>query len=162
MLFRILFVFLILCGSAAATTYRWVDAAGTLNFTDNYGDIPARYRQQAQVVEGEPVNVVPGSSAPERSGSTQQPAVRTDEEAERLTADDRQRKHDAPDKRKKHRHTLKAPQVTQSPARRAEQRIEEQLRRDRQKLDDALLPGRRAMEQNEETIRKTREGISGH
>ncbi|HEY6837471.1 MAG TPA: DUF4124 domain-containing protein [Geobacteraceae bacterium] len=38
---------------AAATTYTWEDDQGTVNFTEDYGKIPKKYRKKAKVLGGE-------------------------------------------------------------------------------------------------------------
>jgi hypothetical protein len=63
---------------------------------------------------------------------------------------------------RKHRHDEQPLIIPTTPARRAQDKIEEQQRKDRQQLDNSQLPARRAQDQIEEQIRKTREGISGH
>jgi hypothetical protein len=45
-----------LAASASAVTYRWEDDQGTLNFTEDPGNIPQKYRKKARIVgEEEPL-----------------------------------------------------------------------------------------------------------
>jgi hypothetical protein len=48
-------------GPAAAETYRWTDDKGGLHYGDGLDKVPAPYRSQATVVDGEeqPVNFMP-------------------------------------------------------------------------------------------------------
>ncbi len=48
---------LIFCSaSASATTYKWVDDQGTLNFSEDPGNIPRKYRKKAVIIgEEEPM-----------------------------------------------------------------------------------------------------------
>ncbi|NJD91664.1 MAG: DUF4124 domain-containing protein, partial [Geobacter sp.] len=146
-----------------AQTYRWVDANGGINFTDNYNDIPAQYRKQAQIIE-EPksYNIMPGTdSAGDAKVKARKPAITAATMANNSTAaiSPKRKSHGRLVKPRKHQQQLEIPTT---PARQAQDRIEEQLRRDRQKLDESRQPARRALEKNEEQIRKTRDGISGH
>lgn len=43
-----LFCLVLLTGAANAELYRWVDDSGTLNFTEDFQSIPAKYRKSAQ------------------------------------------------------------------------------------------------------------------
>jgi hypothetical protein len=45
---RLFFILLLLTPlSAGAATYSWTDASGTMNFTDDIGAVPAKYRKKA-------------------------------------------------------------------------------------------------------------------
>ena len=44
---------LIFSGSAIGAVYSWVDDQGTMNFTEDYGSIPKKYRKKAKVVGGD-------------------------------------------------------------------------------------------------------------
>ncbi|HSB05795.1 MAG TPA: DUF4124 domain-containing protein [Thermodesulfobacteriota bacterium] len=44
----ILFFMISLCSTGWAETYRWVDEKGTVNFTQDYGSIPGKYRDQVK------------------------------------------------------------------------------------------------------------------
>jgi hypothetical protein len=142
-------------GDVAATTWRWTDERGVVHFSDNYDNIPTSYREKVRVEsEGTPsviprgeVVQPPQESAPPRA----EPVKKT------RAADGRK-----PKKHHHHKHDVKGPVVTLSPARLAQNQAEEQIRRDRQAIDDAQLPARKAQEQSEEQIRKAREGTMGH
>lgn len=160
---RTALLLLLMATAVHAQTYRWVDANGGINFTDNYHDIPAKYRKQAQVIE-EPksYNIMPGTDSAGKAGpNARNPAITTATMANNSTAaiSPKRKSHGRLVKPRKHQQRLEIPTT---PARQAQDRIEEQLRRDRQKLDASQSPARRAIEKNEEQIRKTRDGISGH
>lgn len=77
---------------AVATTYTWEDDQGTVNFTEDYGKIPKKYRKKAKVLGGEeeeqPVagepeqgeKAKPKTAAP-REASEQPPAEKQDKNA---------------------------------------------------------------------------------
>ncbi len=143
-----------LVGDAAAATYRWTDERGVVHFSDNYDNIPARYREKARVEDEATPSVIPRhevvppprESVPPRT----EPVKKT-----RAVGGHKPKKHH-------HKHEVKGPVVTVSPARRAQNQAEEQIRRDRQAIEDAQLPARKAQERAEEQIRRAREGTMGH
>jgi len=51
-------VFVLTAGIAAADMYKWVDAKGTINFTEDYSKIPKKYRKKVKV-KREAVDSVP-------------------------------------------------------------------------------------------------------
>lgn len=77
---------------AVATTYTWEDDQGTVNFAEDYGKIPKKYRQKAKVLgaeeEEQPASVEtvpaekakPNAAAP-REASEQPAAEKRDEKA---------------------------------------------------------------------------------
>ena len=46
-------VLLLLAVPVQAVIYKWVDHKGTVNFTEDLGNVPAEYRKKAVVVDGE-------------------------------------------------------------------------------------------------------------
>ena len=76
---------------AAAVTYEWVDDRGTVNFTEDLGSVPPKYRKKARVVGAEDEAAPPATSEtkeeakpaqkPERTGQTteQPPAEKKDQ-----------------------------------------------------------------------------------
>jgi uncharacterized protein YjdB len=59
---------------AIAETYTWVDAQGTVNFTEDLGNVPARYRKKVKVlgdVELPPGEVNEGVEKPARKGKVE-------------------------------------------------------------------------------------------
>jgi hypothetical protein len=71
---------------AAAVTYEWVDDQGTVNFTEDLGNVPPKYRKKARVVGAEDETAPPATSEtkeaakpaqkPEGTGQTpEQPAA---------------------------------------------------------------------------------------
>ncbi len=48
-----------------ATTYEWIDDAGTVNFTEDYGKIPKKYRKKAKVLGEEDAGQTPKSETKE-------------------------------------------------------------------------------------------------
>ncbi len=144
-------------GDAGATTYRWTDAQGAVHFSDNYDNIPARYREKARV-EGEATpSVIPRHEvAPSQSPQESVPPRAEPVKKTRAAGGHKPKKHH-------HRkYEEKGPVVTVSPARRAQNQAEEQIRRDRQAIEDAQLPARKAQEQAEEQIRRARDATMGH
>jgi uncharacterized protein DUF4124 len=60
--------------SAIADTYTWVDDQGTVNFTEDLGNVPARYRKKVKVfgdVELPPAEVNEGGEKPARKGKVE-------------------------------------------------------------------------------------------
>jgi len=45
-----LVIVLIFVGTAAAETYKWIDGKGTINFTEDYSQIPKKYRKKARKI----------------------------------------------------------------------------------------------------------------
>ncbi len=41
--------------SSGAATYSWTDEAGTIHFTDDPGNVPAKYRKKAKQYDSEPI-----------------------------------------------------------------------------------------------------------
>jgi hypothetical protein len=167
MLFTAVLLLLGMVAAGQAETYRWVDANGAVNFSDSYNDIPARYRQQAEVLaEPRSYNVMPGKPLAVKAKPEAEIPVAAAPAKAKGTADVKKAKkaHDAKavKPRKHRRHEVQQPEIATTPARQEQNRVEEQLRRDRQQLDDAQLPARRAMDRSEEQLRRTRDGISGH
>lgn len=165
MILRIFVMLILFAGIAAAETYVWTDSAGTINFTDNYSDIPSKYHRQVQIFEDSPDNAIPGDTTPQRESAHQKsyhkPEAKTpiESDEEGLEKTDTVRDH----KKNHYRHNRNAPVIIETtPARRAQNRVEEQLRRDRSELDNNLDPARRAIDQNERIIRKNKNSTSGH
>ena len=165
MILRIFVMLNLFAGFAAAETYVWTDTAGTINFTDNYSDIPSKYHRQVQIFEDSPDNAIPGDATPQRESAHQRsrqkpeakPPFESDEEG--LGKNYTGKKY----KKKHYRHKQNAPVIVETtPARRAQNRVEEQLRQDRSELDNNLDPARRAMDQSERIIRKNKNSTSGH
>lgn len=48
--YLVVFVSLLLAAPSFADIYRWVDDRGTVNFTEDYGKVPARYRKKVKVI----------------------------------------------------------------------------------------------------------------
>ncbi len=66
----IIFLLLVLFAIPAdAVTYRWVDNQGNTNFTDDPGNVPAKYRKSAKIVGAEDEDVTPPEQA-ETKGAT--------------------------------------------------------------------------------------------
>lgn len=55
---------LVFSQAAAAETYRWVDDSGAMNFTEDLGKVPKKYRKKALVV-GEEEAALPAVGGPE-------------------------------------------------------------------------------------------------
>jgi uncharacterized protein YukE len=49
----ILAILVMFAAPAAAVTYKWVDDQGTVNFTEDLGSVPPKYRKKARVVGAE-------------------------------------------------------------------------------------------------------------
>jgi len=66
----------LMCASPLlAETYTWEDERGTTNFTDDYSNIPAKYRKKAQKLDGLAEEAPP--SAPVRESSPAKPLADT-------------------------------------------------------------------------------------
>jgi len=151
---------------AHAEVYRWTDDDGVINFTDDYVQIPVHYRSR----------VIIESDTPDISVMPELPEMDMAERGDEATEDEywTPPKLGTPEviwvirpffpEHIKHKHKHRAPPlvIPTTPARNAQDKIEEQLRRNRRSLDNAQSPARKALERNEEQIRKMREGISGH
>ena len=71
--------------SASAVTYEWTDAAGTVNFTEDLGNVPKKYRKKVKVLGAEesgtpqvieePVKVKPQGASPQKE---KEPATKDD------------------------------------------------------------------------------------
>lgn len=48
--FTVLLTLILFAVPVTAATYKWVDDKGTVNFTEDYGKIPKKYRKKAKVV----------------------------------------------------------------------------------------------------------------
>ncbi len=48
--FLVFMAVLFAAGTVMAETYRWVDDRGTINFTEDYAQIPKKYRKKARVI----------------------------------------------------------------------------------------------------------------
>ncbi len=145
-----------LVGDAAATTWRWTDERGVVHFSDSYDNIPSRYREKVRVESESTPSVIPREAVP---ASPPQEIVMPQAEPVKKTRDANGHKRK---KHHHHKHEENGPVVTVSPARRAQDQAEEQIRRDRQSIEDAQLPARKAQERAEEQIRRTREQTMGH
>lgn len=158
-------------GSAQAEIYRWTDDQGVVHFTDDYALIPEKDRPRVIIeVDTPDINVMPAVELPgtETAGLEDEEAGEEDWIPPKAVAPEviwEIRPFFIPvDKRHKRKHKQKqAPVVIpKTPARKSQDRIEEQLREHRRSLDDAQSPARKALEKNEEQIRKMRDGVSGH
>src|ERR671930_79537 len=77
--------------SASAVTYTWVDDQGTTNFTEDYGQIPKKYRKKAKVLGGgeeEP----PPAAEPERKESAKPKSEAAPEVKEQPPAESKEKK----------------------------------------------------------------------
>ncbi|SNB46094.1 DUF4124 domain-containing protein [Geobacter sp. DSM 9736] len=86
--FAVVAAALLWAGSACAETYRWVDDHGTINFTEDPGRIPAKYRKRAKTFGvgyvSPPASPVLASSdagapLPQSESHEQVPALRQEE-----------------------------------------------------------------------------------
>ena len=126
-----------------------------VHFSDDYEKIPARYRDKVRVESGATPSILPSEKVVQPRQESSPPRAETGDKDRIPPEHARKREH-----HRKHR--VKAPAVTVTAARRAQQKVEEQIRRDRQSIDDARLPARKAQDRAEEQIRKSREGTMGH
>ncbi len=144
-----------LVGDAAAATFRWTDEQGVVHFSDNYDNIPSRYREKVRIEEESTPSVIPRHEVVPPPQESVPPRAEPGKKA-RAAGGHKPKKHH-------HRkHEEKGSVVTVSPARRAQNQAEEQIRHDRQAIEDAQLPARKAQEQAEEQIRRAREGTMSH
>ena len=153
-----------LAGSAQAETYRWTDEGGVVHFADDYDKIPSRYRQKATIERDmSSVNIMP-ASGPAAASEPGPDAESGPAHAKQKTVTKKLKKGKKSSPatygkkgHKKPKLAVKTPPVAVSPARDAQNKAEEQIRKDRQDVDDAQMPARRAQDQAEEQIRKARE-----
>ncbi len=143
-------------GDAVAATYRWTDEQGVVHFSDSSDNIPARYRERVRVEDEATPSVIPRHEAV----PAQPPRESMPQRAEPVKKTRAANGH-KPKKHHHHQHEGKGA-VTVSPARRAQDEAEEQIRRDRQAIEDAQKPARKAQDRAEEQIRRAREGTMGH
>ena len=151
-------------GVAGAEVYRWTDDRGIVHITDDYAMIPVKERSRATVEsDAANVNIMPSEKPHKKARKApvraQKVRKKSSPEENRQNADREERQFF---EHRKDRHETHAPAIPTPPARKAQEKNEDQLRSNRQLLDDAQLPARKVQEQNEEQIRKAREGISGH
>jgi hypothetical protein len=59
---------LIFAGTVSAETYKWIDDRGTINFTEDYGKIPKKYRKQVRVIGDVEAEPAAGESGEDESG----------------------------------------------------------------------------------------------
>jgi hypothetical protein len=144
-------------GDAAATTWRWTDEQGGVHFSDNHDKIPVRYREKARVESESTPSVIPRHEVEQLPPPQEKVPPRAEPIKKTRAANGHK-----PKKHHHRKHDVKGPVVTVSPARRAQNQAEEQIRRDRQAIEDAQLPARKAQERAEEQIRRAREGTMGH
>jgi hypothetical protein len=158
-----------LAGSAQAETYRWTDDGGVVHFADDYDKIPSRYRQKATIENDmSSVNIMPASgpaAATESGTDTKNGPAPAKQKTVTKKLKKGKKSSAAMYGKKGHRKpkvAVKSSPVAVTPAREAQNKAEEQIRKDRQTIDDAQLPARRAQDQAEEQIRKARDGMAGH
>ena len=51
---------------AMAETYTWTDERGTVNFTEDLGKVPKKYRKKARIIGGDNAEAPPPAEAPEQ------------------------------------------------------------------------------------------------
>jgi hypothetical protein len=85
--------------SASAQTYEWVDQAGTVNFTEDLGKVPKKYRKKVRVIGGdesgapqiiegsEPVKGTPKDAAAQKDGGKEKKTTTVTKEDAALRAD---------------------------------------------------------------------------
>ena len=77
-----LVIVLIFVGTAAAETYKWIDNKGTINFTEDYSQIPKKYRKKARKIGDVSVDTsstVTSGTEEKPNGQTKKPAAGTTE-----------------------------------------------------------------------------------
>lgn len=162
---RIFLMLILLVGIANAETYQWTDTAGTINFTDNYSDVPSKYRDQVQIFEHSADNEFSDYTPTQKENSHQRNYHRPEVEPPIESGNEKLEGHSRDRGRKKNHygHKQYAPVIIETnPVRRAQNKVEEQLRQDNRELDNNLDPARQAMDQNERIIRRNKNSISGH
>lgn len=161
--FALVVLIALLAGPAHAETYRWTDDGGVVHFADDSDKIPSRYRQKATIEKDmSSVNIMPASgpaAAPESGTETKSGTVHSKQKT--VTKKIKKGKKSSPAKygrkgHKKPKLAVNTPLVAVTPAREAQNKAEEQIRKDRQAIDDAQMPARRAEDQAEEKVRKAR------
>ncbi len=155
---------------AAAATYRWVDGRKGLHFTDDISTIPPSYRSQAipvgESADSSGVQITESAPVPKRQ--LQQRYSTTER---RVKGESKTKKEKLPGNKGsntvRHRPHRQSQGVTraqqsavesQSPARKAQNQVEENLRRMRQQLDNSQQPARSSQERNEDDSRKRSQG----
>ena len=85
--------------SASAETYEWVDQSGTVNFTEDLGKVPKKYRKKVKVIGGddsgapqiiegsEPVKGTPKDAAAQKEGGKDKKTATASKEETALRAD---------------------------------------------------------------------------
>ncbi len=71
---------LVFAGAASAETYKWIDDRGTVNFTEDYSQIPKKYRKKVRVtgdIQAEPVSGEGGTLEPGKDGADKTPPAET-------------------------------------------------------------------------------------
>ena len=157
-------LFILSITNLQAETYRWRDDSGGINFSDDLGKIPVRYRQNATIDdENSNLNIMPGNAPAQRvkvdSKAAESPPA--DSLTKPVAQKVKKSKHHDPEKKKHRRSFSNAPLDANSP-RQQQNQIEEKIRQDRQKLDGAQTPARQSINQADEQIRKAREKTMGH
>jgi predicted RNase H-like nuclease (RuvC/YqgF family) len=65
-------------GTAAAETYKWIDGKGTINFTEDYSQIPKKYRKKVRIigdVSGETPSMVTSGTEEKSNDQARKPAA---------------------------------------------------------------------------------------
>jgi hypothetical protein len=58
----------VFAGTVSAETYKWIDDRGTINFTEDYSQIPKKYRKKVRVTGDVQAEQVAGESGKEEPG----------------------------------------------------------------------------------------------
>ncbi len=69
---------LLFVGAVSAETYKWTDDRGTVNFTEDYSQIPKKYRKRVRMIDDVQADPGPGESRTEQSvkdGTEKNPVV---------------------------------------------------------------------------------------
>ncbi len=71
---------LLFAGAVSAETYKWTDDRGTVNFTEDYSQVPKKYRRKVRVIGDVQANPGPGESPTDQSakGGTEKSAAATE------------------------------------------------------------------------------------
>ncbi|NVN98065.1 MAG: DUF4124 domain-containing protein [Geobacteraceae bacterium] len=147
-----------------AETYRWIDDSGGVNFSDDLGKIPVRYRQNATIDNvNSNLNIMPGRAPAEsvKGNSKAAESPLTNLSSGSAAKKVKKSKHHTPEKKKQRRAFSNAPGEANT-ARQQQNLNEEKIRQDRQKLDGAQNPARQSINQADEQIKKAREKTMGH
>src|SRR6185369_1770328 len=161
----LILLFTAVAGVAHAEIYRWTDDRGIVHITYDYARIPVKERSRVTVEsDTDNGNIMPAEKPHKKAGkaTVRAPKVRQEKSSPEENRQNADRQERQLFEHRKDRHETHPLAIPTTPARKAQEKNEDQLRNNRQLLDDAQLPARKAQEQNEEQIRKTREGISGH